>query len=624
MWDITTNCIDRLNFVDCVIYLVDEAKNVLVQKAAYGPKEQGGYQIAAPIVIPIGTGIVGTVAETGIPEIIIDCSADSRYIVDDAVRNSEISVPILYEGRVIGVIDSEHPEKGFYTQEHLEILKTIASISSTKIAMTIIEEENEILARFVGENPFPVLRVSRGGKVLNKNKEANHLLKDWNLKGDFIHLEEITSAISSVLDSNDSRTMELLLDQKLLSLHFVPIAEYDYVNVYASDITELYEAKEKAEAANKAKDEFLSVMSHEMRTPVNAILGTSNLLSDSPLDDNQRHLIELLNFSGKNLLGLINDILDLEQIVAGKLTFTKQTFDPQQLLSSVCRSFQAKAKERHNRLSFSVFSNVPTSIVGDDVRLIQVLNNLIGNAIKFTEHGTINCALSAVLGEEDHLTLQYKIVDTGIGIPAEKQELIFNAFEQANSSDSREYGGTGLGLTITKRVVELQGGSIQIESKVGEGSTFVVSIPYKLDHSQSSTTSSASKDSQLKPLESVRVVLADDNLINLAVATQFLEIWGCLVLPAKDGFEAINQFQQSDPDIILMDIQMPGCDGFEATRKIRKLETKGSKIPIIAVTADAMLRSKEEAFKAGMDDHITKPFNPDDLLRLIDLHLRSK
>jgi signal transduction histidine kinase/CheY-like chemotaxis protein len=621
LWDITGNCIKRLNFVDCVVYFVDHERKVLVQKAAYGAKDIEGVKVASPLEIPIGQGIVGTVAATGNPVLVEDCSRDLRYIVDDEQRMSELCVPIVYQGQVIGVIDSEHPEPGFYKQTDLEILTSIATISATKIAKTLIEEQSEVLARFVKESPSPVLRLDPEGRILTANPASQDLIDVWEIKDGLVHDESILRAVKNALESGYNVSVEENYNNRLHNLFIVPVVTRNYVNIYASDITELNTAKLKAEEASKAKDEFLSIVSHEMRTPLNGILGISKLLQADKPSAKQKEYLSTLEFNGKSLLSLINDILDLGKIEAGKIRLDNHSYDLRQTLTQLYKSFLPKAEQKDNQLALRIELDLPTMVLGDQSRLMQILNNLINNAVKFTERGQIEIDVKAKNIGKESFMLVMKIKDTGIGISEDKQTDVFEAFEQAETSTNRKFGGTGLGLTITKKLVELMGGSIELESTMGRGSCFSVAIPLKLSSIEIDQSDQPFYAFDPLALEGQKILIVDDNTVNQLIAEQFLGNWGANIVKAANGFEAIDRFHDEDPDLILMDLQMPECDGYQATRHIRQLNHPKKDIPIIAVTADVMASSKERSIEAGIDDYITKPFDPQVLLQKIRLNL---
>jgi signal transduction histidine kinase/putative methionine-R-sulfoxide reductase with GAF domain/ActR/RegA family two-component response regulator len=627
LWDIASNLIRKLNFVDCVIYILDPERQVLVQKAAYGTKNIDNVQVADPIEIIPGQGIVGFVAVSGKPEIIDDCSMDPRYIIDDAKRLSEICLPIIYENKVIGVIDSEHTDKNFYTAWHLEVLESIAAISATKIAKTLVEEKNEVLARFFNESPNPTLRVSKTGIVLNMNNAARNASGIWKIKENKIGNKSILSAIDASLGNVSISEFEVQSANRKLALWFVPFPAKGYVNIYSSDITEIKHAQLVAEKSSLAKDEFLSVMSHEIRTPLHAILGITTLLQTTELSSTQNDYVSNLEFAGNSLLAQVNDILDVEKIIAGKIEFNNQPFDIRQILRQVVQTFQARSDERKNNIELRVHTEVPSVLKGDDQKFVQVINNLVSNAIKFTFDGEIVLEVRLVGTHHDKTELELQVSDNGVGIPMQKQNKVFEAFEQAEYSTTRKYGGSGLGLTITKKLIELQGGRIALQSEAGKGTTITLNLIFETgtNSGNESTVSGLIDRIQLNPeiLKNRKILIVDDNPINLMIAQEFLKNHGAQIHLSNDGIEAIADFQTFLPDIVLMDLQMPDCDGYEAARRIHALESeKVQKTPIIALSADVVARSREIAIEAGMADVISKPFQPDVLLAVINKYLK--
>lgn len=621
LWDIASNCIEKLNFEDCIIYIVDTGRNVLTQKAAYGEKVLDNNEIACPIEIPIGKGIVGTVAKTGVAEIVNDCSIDYRYIVDDVARLSEICVPIIYENKVIALIDSENKNKGFYTQEHLDILTSIATISATKIAKIVAEEKNEVFARFVQENPNPVMRLDRNGVILNKNRASKELLKYWSKKKEEITNVKALNIIKLALKKRERQTLKVFYKTKTINLIFVPISGRDYINIYASDITELENAKREAENANKAKDNFLSVMSHEIRTPLNAIIGITNILKAESSNEKQKMHLETLDSSSQNLLKLVKDILDLEKIKAEKIALEKINFNLKKVLDNLYYAFLPESMEQGNKLILEIAEDVPTLLIGDPLKLNQILNNILSNAIKFTKKGNIKLSVTQKKTTKNSTLLYFRITDSGIGIPKDKQRIIFNAFEQAENSTTRKYGGTGLGLSITKQLLELQGGKIEVDSSPNIGTTFTAQIPFLLANKSENHFVEQTMEFNNETLKGIKILLVDDNPVNLLIGKQFLKRWGCDVVVAQNGNQAFTSFENENPDLILMDLRMPECDGFEASKKIRNSENKNKNVPIIAFTADLTHRSQNHAISVGINGILSKPFIPNEMLLKIKSHL---
>lgn len=403
--------------------------------------------------------------------------------------------------------------------------------------------------------------------------------------------------------------------------------------MFTEIITEQKEVKEeliRAEQAAIAKANFLSTMSHEIRTPMNAVLGFTTILLQNAREDQIEHL-KMIKYSGDNLLVLINDILDFSKIEAGKIDFEKVDFNIKELIYNIQGALLEKARNKGILLKVRFDDKLPEMVVGDPVRLGQILTNLASNAVKFTETGKVMISASVVSqsDESKSMNIVFEVKDTGIGIPKDKQEFIFESFTQASSETSRKYGGTGLGLAISKRLIELQGSSIQLDSEPGKGSRF--SFHLNMDVSTPSLVATyvdanESKDLnvQKKTLKGLRILIVDDNKINVLLVKQFFKLWNIESDKAENGLIAVEKVQQKDYDLVLMDLQMPVMDGYEATRAIRKL--KGNKyraLPIIALTASAVGDVKAEVLKSGMNDYISKPFNPETLFNKINFYKES-
>ncbi|MES2386978.1 MAG: ATP-binding protein [Bacteroidota bacterium] len=388
--------------------------------------------------------------------------------------------------------------------------------------------------------------------------------------------------------------------------------------------TELVEAKDKAENAAMAKAQFLSTMSHEIRTPMNAVIGITHLLLQDEPKPEQMENLKTLRFSAENLLVLINDILDFSKIEAGKIDFEEVDFSLSELLSGIRHSFAYKAEEKHIRLRIRKEEDIPDVLVGDPTRLAQVLTNLVGNAVKFTEKGSITLDIELNKRDDKQITLDFIIEDTGIGIPQDKIDTIFDRFTQAGANTTRKYGGTGLGLSIVKRLVEMQGSSVHLESIEGKGSKFSFSLTFRHSSRSSVRNRSYQNLGTFKSLKGVNLLLVEDNPINVMVARQFLNKWDISVDYAENGRIAVEKIQAKDYDVVLMDLQMPEMDGYTASRLIRELpDEKYKKLPIIALTASAMLEVQDQVFKTGMTDYVTKPFNPSDLYNKIAMHTQG-
>lgn len=364
-----------------------------------------------------------------------------------------------------------------------------------------------------------------------------------------------------------------------------------------------------AEQASEAKSEFLSVMSHEIRTPLNAVVGMSNLLD---VKGEQRDNVNTLKHAAQNLLLLVNDILDYTKIEAGKVEFEEIDTNLPDLMERLRLIHKSKAMEDHLDLRLDIAEDVPKYVVCDPTRITQVLSNLVGNGLKFTHKGSVTIKLSLVEKIEEEATVLFEVIDTGIGIEASKQELIFDTFSQAASSTTRNYGGTGLGLSITKRLLELQGGELKVRSAKGEGSNFYFQQHFKLVEGEVKPASEKPSWDTWDQLAGKRLLLVEDNPVNIVVAKKFLERWKTDVEVVMSGEEALEIV--IDHDLILMDLQLPDMDGYMISKKLREM---GINIPILAFTASALLNVREKISESGMNDYIMKPFDPYDLYRKI-------
>jgi PAS domain S-box-containing protein len=400
---------------------------------------------------------------------------------------------------------------------------------------------------------------------------------------------------------------------------------------------ELKRAKASAEFANRSKSEFLTTMSHEMRTPMNAILGMADLLSESSLHEEQRDYVRIFQKAGANLLDLINDILDLSKVESGHLELESIGFDLRALLEKIIEMMASKAQDRGLQLNLEILPNVPLGLVGDPKRLRQILVNLIGNALKFTEQGSVTLRVEpdqGLIGGGVPGWLRFNVLDTGIGVAADKTEMIFSSFTQADSSTTRKYGGTGLGLAISRGLAELMGGQVGCTSEVGKGSTFYLAAPFV--PSKEGETLETDKPSaiaippagSIRPKSLKRILIAEDSEFNLALVQAYLKDCGLELDVAENGKIAVEKSMSGHPDLVLMDLQMPAMDGLEATRAIRRweAETHARPVPILALTAHAAEEEIVKSLEAGCNEHLTKPIKKAILLeaifRYIDRRIR--
>ena len=783
LWDVARNCIGRLGFTDCVIYLRSEDGLYMEQKAAWGAKTDEEKRIISPIRIPVGKGIVGAVAKSGKAEIIADTAMDDRYILDDALRFSEITVPIISEDQVIGVIDSEHPERNFFTEKHLSILTAIASLCAIKMVHleSAISQRQEmeqqklfyeeilnnipadiavfdVLHHYLFVNPRgikdPELRKWMIGRkdedycdLRNKpysifqerreyfNQAINtrtqieweetlkdaagsnnyHLRKfypvpDENGKPklvigyglniterrmieDKIRLSEkkyrdlfnnspalifthdmefritsVNAAANPVLGYSEqaltgkrlseltfgeapAEALELYMDGISGQGHvngLLPVQRADgklvhllchgykvepgigapYVIVYGQDISDririeedLYRAKMQSEKNAQAKESFLAKVSHEIRTPMNGILGVADLLSKTNPDEQQNRYINVLKMSAQNLLAIVNDVLDIEKILAGKMLLEDIPFDLQKTVDLLQDIFSSEALVRNNKFSIVNELEPGTQFTGDPFRISQVLSNLLSNAVKFTLNGKVTLRISRVGEDHQQNRICFRVEDSGIGIPAEKINEIFEPFSQVDYSAGSGMLGTGLGLTICREIAELMNGNLVVESKLGKGSVFTFTVPLRKKPPETTVPVEPVGKTE-KSLEGYQILLVEDMELNLFIVQEMMRDWELQPDIARNGEEAVMFTQQKKYDLILMDIQMPVMNGVEATTRIRTDHSNpNNHTPIIAISANAFKSDKESYFKAGMNGVLSKPFEADKLYTVITENL---
>ncbi len=372
---------------------------------------------------------------------------------------------------------------------------------------------------------------------------------------------------------------------------------------------ELIKAKNEAEQSKKAKENFMANMSHEIRTPINGIIGLVHLLSESKLDDDQKEMLDLLQVSSESLLGVINDILDISKIEAGKFRINYAETDIRLLIKQSTNLLNIRAKEKNLDLILDIDESLPNIIIADSLRLNQIFMNLLSNAIKFTTEGTITFKVEVLDKKSNTAQIKFSIIDTGIGISPANQDKIFDKFEQVEDHSISQHGGTGLGLSIVKKLVELKGGSLELESKEGVGSTFSFTKWYEFAKTKKMEKEENDPEN-LPVLKGLKILVAEDNLINKFLILKILENWEVEVKVVTNGLEVFEVLKDNDFHVILMDTYMPGMNGLEVTKKIRSGFIPGKEnIPIITFTAGVLDTDKEISIKAGANDILSKPFN---------------
>ncbi len=541
LWLIADTVIAKLGFDDCVIYLVDHSKQVLLQTAAYGPKIAEYRVISEPITIPIGDGIVGACAKHQKPLRIDDTRLDTRYIQDPGLigyeaRTSELSIPILLGNKCIGVIDSENSEIGYYTEQHQEILTTIASMVATKLF-------------------------------------------------DALATEELKATVE-----------ELRIVQEQLS----------------RQTAELIVTKQMAQSANRAKSTFLATMSHEIRTPLTAIIGMSDLLRDTQLDDEQVESADIIIDSSQHLLDLISGILDFSKIEADELHLERLKTDLRLLIRTavnVCKTSRKPAVP----IELVWDPTAPDWIICDEVRLRQIIVNLLGNALKFTIQGKVTVKVwSGQKGLKELLFVS--VHDTGVGIPAAHLDAIFEPFQQVDSSMSRAYQGTGLGLSIAKRLSNLMEGDLVVTSQIGEGSEFVLTT--RLTRAQP-VEPSVPVPVTFTPKKQLKILIVEDNRMNRVLTERLLNQAGFYPDLAENGLEAVDCVNKTTYDLIFMDLQMPVMNGYQAMRAIRS-NPSIQQPKIIVISANVQPQDVSESFSAGANGFLSKPIDRNALSRVLN------
>jgi PAS domain S-box-containing protein len=382
-------------------------------------------------------------------------------------------------------------------------------------------------------------------------------------------------------------------------------------------IDNVIQASRKAEEAAQSKQQFMSTMSHEIRTPLNEVIGITNLLLQGNPREDQMDFIKTLRFSGNHLLTLVNDVLDYNKMESGKIVFEQAQFSLNDFLKDILRTYSFRSKSKNLEFDIIKENELPSEVIGDSIRLNQILSNLLSNALKFTQKGSIHVIIKEIERKNKKSRIEFLVRDTGLGIPKDKHDMIFESFTQASPDTTRHYGGTGLGLAICKKLIELQGGEINLESEPDLGSTFRVILSFGIPENGSKVVTGETTES-FTGLEGKRILVAEDNKINFFVANKFLIGWGVKVTHVENGKLVLEILEKEDFDLILMDLHMPVMDGIEATRVIRKSDKpRISTIPVVALTAAIMSESQDKIEDLSINDYVLKPFKPHDLFEKI-------
>ena len=515
LWYVAESVVGQLGFVDCVIYRLDQATNTLYQAAAIGDKTPERRQIINALRIPVGQGITGSVAKARRPALIRDTRNDDRYIHDLMRPGSEACVPILHGNDVLGVLDSEHPEPGWFDEKDIETLTSIASLMSAQ----------------------------------------------W---------------------------------------------------VQCQTIERLKLAEQKAEAANTAKQDFLANISHEIRTPLNGISGCLDILEEDLASSDQGSTLSLARRATNDLTALIDQVLEFSLIEAGKIELNPTDCDLTSLIDDCRGMFETTAKAAN--LGFEVDGRIENGMVQTDLlRVKQVLYNLVHNAIKFTDAGSVSVRVDRLSNK----SLVLKVTDTGVGMNAETQERVFNRFIIADASRSRRHGGAGLGLAISRRLVELLNGTIEVHSVVGQGTTFKVELP--MTDTQIDAPNSPTIAKRVPDCRGTHVLLAEDSDTNAYIAKHFIEKTGATVAHVKNGAIAVEKALSTEFDLILMDVSMPEMDGLTATRLIKQ-SPHLTKVPVIALSAHVGTGDLTTCYEAGMCEFLSKPIDKAALYEVLKHH----
>jgi PAS domain S-box-containing protein len=513
-------------------------------------------------------------------------------------------------------------QKNEELQNYAVVVKNSADIICSVDATTLrIKTINPAAAQILGYKPNEVIDKSIVDLAVDSDKDAFR-----KKLGEIIKDNRAFSVFEFQFNTFDKRTIwtECRASYRNKTI-FLNISDSTPQKSYQQ---QLIRSKEAAEIGKKAKETFLANMSHELRTPVNGIIGLTSMLGKTDIDDQQKGLIEMMETSSRSLLGVINDVLDISKIDAGKFSIVRAPANIRDIAMAVYGLLKFNADEKNIEFILDVNDDVPETLLIDSLRLNQILMNLISNAIKFTDKGFVELKVSLTQRDKDNVKLSFSVRDSGIGIPQNRLNKIFESFEQADENTASRYGGTGLGLTIVKKLVELKGGDLNVISTEGAGSEFVFTNWFKVTATPVQQPE-VRKDKVLAPFVDAKVLVAEDNMINQFMLGKMLKDWNVQYDMVDTGDKVLEKLAQENYDLILMDTHMPGMNGYQAARAIRMdMEEPKRSIPIISLSAAAFEKEHQEAVSAGMNDVLSKPFEPQHLhskmLRLINAGAKAK
>lgn len=662
-WYVAKEVVGRMGFLDCVLYSVDEDRQVLIQQAAIGDKNPSGRTIANKLEIPIGVGVSGRVAKRREPELIDDLLSDQDYVTDINPARSEICVPILHGSELLGVIDSEDPRPHFFTQDHLETLVAVAALTSSKLAELRALEKIELQAQMIESVREAITITDVDGIIIDCNAAASEIygysreqLIGQNVSV-FYASQEQWQALKCVQVASlekhgswrgnidvrrgdgSSLTMDISLTPSIdeqgqqvattaVARDITRILENEKAIREQNQALELKQIelekaladREAARQANAAKDAFLANTSHELRTPLTGVIRMIDLLQQTKVDEEQQQLLVAADTSARSLLGVIDDVLELERIETGKISLVEKPFDIVKAVREVVETLGPAADEKALTIKVKEPDKVDYALLGDVSRVRQILFNIIGNAIKFTGEGSVEVTFD-LCRQQDKCALCVCVEDTGIGFAPEQAEQIFERFEQVDASATKNESGTGLGLAISRELAELMGGTLTATGEQGVGAVFRFKAEFDIA-SVTKTEPQARLGAGVRAAEQpLKVLVAEDNPINQLLVKKLLAPFSWQLTMVSNGREAIERLENGELyDGVLMDIRMPVLDGIQATKHIRQSGQTYATIPIVALTANTMEADRELYQQVGMNAVVGKPINLQALLQAVDVH----